>query len=262
VIKAKKSLGQNFLIDQNIIDKIIDIVEIKDKSVLEIGPGTGNLTKNILKKKPKRLLVVEKDNDLVKFIYKNFDNQIKIINDDILKIDENNLDTNILTVFGNLPYNISTEILCKWILNIKDKHFWFDQLVLMFQKEVADRIIAKFNTKNYGRLSILSNWKLEIEKICDIKPSSFYPKPKIDSSVLLLKPKLNFFPLNDPKNLEKLTRIFFMHRRKMLKKPYNLLFNGNPEIANKLDIDLSLRPQNLDFETYYKLLKEYENLRS
>jgi 16S rRNA (adenine1518-N6/adenine1519-N6)-dimethyltransferase len=262
VIKAKKSLGQNFLIDQNIIDKIIDIVEIKDKSVLEIGPGTGNLTKNILKKKPKRLLVVEKDNDLVKFLYKNFDNQIKIINDDILKIDENNLDTNILTVFGNLPYNISTEILCKWILNIKDKHFWFDQLVLMFQKEVADRIIAKFNTKNYGRLSILSNWKLEIEKICDIKPSSFYPKPKIDSSVLLLKPKLNFFPLNDPKNLEKLTRIFFMHRRKMLKKPYNLLFNGNTEIANKLDIDLSLRPQNLDFETYYKLLKEYENLRS
>jgi len=262
VIKAKKSLGQNFLIDQNIIDKIIDIVEIKDKSVLEIGPGTGNLTKNILKKKPKRLLVVEKDNDLVKFLYKNFDNQIKIINDDILKIDENNLDTNILTVFGNLPYNISTEILCKWILNIKDKHFWFDQLVLMFQKEVADRIIAKFNTKNYGRLSILSNWKLEIEKICDIKPSSFYPKPKIDSSVLLLKPKLNFFPLNDPKNLEKLTRIFFMHRRKMLKKPYNLLFNGNPEIANKLDIDLSLRPQNLDFETYYKLLREYENLRS
>ena len=262
MIKAKKSLGQNFLIDQNIIDKIIDIVEIKDKSVLEIGPGTGNLTKNILKKKPKRLLVVEKDNDLVKFLSKNFDNQIKIINDDILKIDENNLDTNILTVFGNLPYNISTEILCKWILNIKDKHFWFDQLVLMFQKEVADRIIAKFNTKNYGRLSILSNWKLEIEKICDIKPSSFYPKPKIDSSVLLLKPKLNFFPLNDPKNLEKLTRIFFMHRRKMLKKPYNLLFNGNPEIANKLDIDLSLRPQNLDFETYYKLLKEYENLRS
>ena len=262
MIKAKKSLGQNFLIDQNIIDKIIELVEIKDKSVLEIGPGTGNLTKNILKKKPKRLLVVEKDNDLVKFLYKNFDNQIKIINDDILKIDENNLDTNILTVFGNLPYNISTEILCKWILNIKDKHFWFDQLVLMFQKEVADRIIAKFNTKNYGRLSIISNWKLEIEKICDIKPSSFYPKPKIDSSVLLLKPKLNFFPLNDPKNLEKLTRIFFMHRRKMLKKPYNLLFNGNPEIANKLDIDLSLRPQNLDFETYYKLLKEYENLRS
>jgi 16S rRNA (adenine1518-N6/adenine1519-N6)-dimethyltransferase len=134
--------------------------------------------------------------------------------------------------------------------------------VLMFQKEVADRIVAKFNTKNYGRLSILSNWKLKIEKICDVQPSSFFPKPKIDSSILLLKPKLDFFPLTNPKNLEKLTRIFFMHRRKMLKKSYNQLFNGNADIANKLDINLSLRPQNLNFETYYKLSKEYENLRS
>jgi 16S rRNA (adenine1518-N6/adenine1519-N6)-dimethyltransferase len=262
LIKAKKSLGQNFLIDQNIINKIINIVEIKDKSILEIGPGTGNLTKNILEKKPKKLIVIEKDNDLAKSLKKNLEDSIKIINDDVLKIDETNLDADVLTVFGNLPYNISTEILCNWILNIRNKNFWFDNLVLMFQKEVADRIIAKFNTKNYGRLSILSNWKLEIEKICDVQPSSFFPKPKIDSSVLLLKPKLNFFPLTNPKNLEKLTRIFFMHRRKMLKKSYNLLFNGNLDIANKLNIDLNLRPQNLNFETYYKLSEEYENLRS
>jgi len=262
VIKAKKSLGQNFLIDQNIIDKIIHAVEIKDKSILEIGPGTGNLTKNILKKKPKKIIVIEKDNDLAEMLRINFDGDIKIINDDVLEVDENSLDTDVLTVFGNLPYNISTEILCNWILNIKYKNFWFDNLILMFQKEVADRIIAKFDTKNYGRLSILSNWKLKIEKICDVKPSSFFPKPKIDSSILLLKPKLDFFPITNPKNLEKLTRIFFMHRRKMLKKSYNLLFNGNPNIAKKLNIDLSLRPQNLNFETYYKLSEEYENLRS
>ena len=261
MIKAKKSLGQNFLIDQNIIDKIINIIEIKDKSILEIGPGTGNLTKNILKKKPKKLIVIEKDYELAEMLKHNLDDNIKIINDDVLKIDENSLDTEILTVFGNLPYNISTEILCNWIVNIKNNNFWFDNLVLMFQKEVAERIIAKFNTKNYGRLSILSNWKLEIEKICDVQPSSFFPKPKIDSSILLLKPKLDFFPLTNPKNLEKLTRTFFMHRRKMLKKSYNLLFNGNLEIANKLNLDLSLRPQNLNFETYYKLSKEYENLR-
>jgi len=260
LIKAKKSLGQNFLIDQNIINKIINIVEIKDKSILEIGPGTGNLTKNILEKNPKKLIVIEKDNDLAKLLKKNLEDSVKIINDDVLKIDENKLDADILTVFGNLPYNISTEILCNWILNIKNKNFWFDNLVLMFQKEVADRIIAKFNTKNYGRLSILSNWKLKIEKICDVQPSSFFPKPKINSSVLLLKPKLNFFPLTNPKNLEKLTRIFFMHRRKMLKKSYNLLFNGNLDIANKLNIDLKLRPQNLNFETYYKLSEEYNNL--
>ena len=261
-IKAKKSLGQNFLIDQNIIDNIVNSVEIKNKSILEIGPGTGNLTKNILKKKPKKLIVIEKDNALAELLKKNLDIDVKIINNDVLKIDEKKLSADILTVFGNLPYNISTEILCNWILNIQDKNFWFDNLVLMFQKEVADRIIAKFNTKNYGRLSILSNWKLEIEKICDVRPSSFFPKPKIDSSVLLLKPKLNFFPLANPKNLEKLTRIFFMHRRKMLKKSYNLLFNGNLNIANKLNIDLSLRPQNLNFETYYKLSEEYENLGS
>ena len=101
------------------------------------------MTKNILKKKPKKLIVIEKDNDLAELLKKNLDTDINIINNDVLKIDENNLDTDILTVFGNLPYNISTEILCNWILNIKNKNFWFDNLVLMFQKEVADRIIAK-----------------------------------------------------------------------------------------------------------------------
>ena len=262
MIKAKKSLGQNFLIDQNIINKIIDLVNIKDKSILEIGPGTGNLTVNILKKNPKKITVVEKDHQLAELLNKKFETKIKIINEDVLKIDENNLEKELLTVFGNLPYNISTEILCKWILNIKNKVFWFEYLILMFQKEVADRIISEFNSKHYGRLSILANWKLDIKKICDVKPYSFSPKPKVDSSILLLKPKLNFFPIKNPKNLEKLTRIFFMHRRKMLKKPYNQLFNGNSKIASKLKIDLNLRPQNLNFETYYKLTKEYENLRS
>jgi 16S rRNA (adenine1518-N6/adenine1519-N6)-dimethyltransferase len=259
-IIPKKSLGQNFLTDQNIIDKIIETVEIKNKSVLEIGPGTGNLTNNILKKNPKKILVIEKDQNLAEILKEKLDSKINIINDDVLSINENNLDKDILTVFGNLPYNISTEILCKWILNIKNNKFWFDNLILMFQKEVADRIVANFNTKNYGRLSIISNWKLEVKKICDVKPYSFFPKPKVDSSVLLLKPKLNFFPIENSKNLEKLTRVFFMHRRKMLKKPYNQLFNGDIKIANKLKINLNLRPQNLNFETYYKLSREYENL--
>ena len=262
MIKAKKSLGQNFLTDQNIIDKIVSIIEIKNKSILEIGPGTGNLTKNILKKKPKKILLIEKDYDLAQLLKENLSSDVLIINKDVLKVDENKLDDEILTVFGNLPYNISTEILCKWILNIKDKNFWFDYLILMFQKEVADRIIADFNTKNYGRLSILSNWKLDIKKIFDVKPSSFFPKPKVDSSILLIKPKLNFFEIKNSNNLEKLTRVFFMHRRKMLKKPYNILFNDNYQIAKKLKIDLNLRPQNLNFETYYKLTEEYENLRS
>ena len=261
MIVAKKSLGQNFLIDRNILEKIVDVISIKDKHILEIGPGTGNLTAFILKKKPKKFFVIEKDNELAINLEKKFSNQITIINKDILEIDETLLFEKKVTVFGNLPYNISTEILSKWIVSLKNS-FWFDHLILMFQKEVADRIIAKYNTPSYGRLSILTNWKLEIKKICDIRPECFSPKPKVVSSLLFFSPKNKPYKIKDPKNLEKVTRIFFSHRRKMLKKPFNQLFNGDQKILDKLNIDLNLRPQNLDFETYYKLTNEYENLRS
>ena len=260
MIKPKKSLGQNFLIDKNILTKIVEVTNIKNKFILEIGPGTGNLTSFILKKKPKRLFVIEKDKDLILILDNKFKKEISIINNDVLNIDEKKIINNKLTVFGNLPYNISTEILCKWILNLDQKDFWFDSLILMFQKEVADRIISKFNTSSYGRLSVLANWKLEILKICDIHPTSFSPKPKVESTLLIFKPKKNYFIFNNPKNLEKITRIFFNHRRKMIKKPYNQIFNGNKEIIKKLDINLKLRPQNLSFETYYNLTKEYEKL--
>jgi len=261
LIKAKKSLGQNFLIDRDILEKITSITNIKNKTILEIGPGTGNLTSYILKKKPKKMIIIEKDNVLATNLENKFNNQLTIINDDVLKIDETSLFEETVIVFGNLPYNISTEILSKWIINLKE-HFWFECLVLMFQKEVADRIIAETNTSNYGRLSIICNWKLNIKKICDIKPSSFFPKPKIDSSLLIFYPKKNYVKIKDPNNLEKVTRIFFNQRRKMLRKPFNQLFNGNRKVLNKLKIDLTLRPQNINLDTYYKLACEYENLRS
>ena len=261
MIKAKKSLGQNFLIDRDVLEKITNIISIKDQNILEVGPGTGNLTSFILKKKPKKVIVVEKDNDLAIKLHNDFNDQLTIINKDILEIDETSLFINKVTVFGNLPYNISTEILTKWIISMKN-NFWFDHLILMFQKEVADRIVAKYNTSKYGRLSILTNWKLNVKKILDIKPSSFSPKPKIDSSLLFFSPKKNFSKIKDPKNLEKITRVFFNHRRKMLKKPFNKIFNGNTDLLNKFNLDLNLRPQNLDFDTYYKLTMEYEKLRS
>ncbi len=261
MIKAKKSLGQNFLVDRNILEKIVNVTQITDKTILEVGPGTGNLTSFILKKKPKKIFVVEKDEDLANHLEETFKNQITIVNDDILKINESSLFESKVTVFGNLPYNISTEILSKWIKNSVED-LWFNNLILMFQKEVADRIIAKFDTSNYGRLSIISNWKLNVEKICDIKPDCFSPRPKIDSSLLFFSPKKDFFKIKNPKNLEKVTRIFFNHRRKMIKKPFNQLFNGNQKILDELNIDLNLRPQNLDFNTYYKLTEAYEKLGS
>ena len=260
MIKPKKSLGQNFLIDENILKNIVSTIEIKNKSILEVGPGTGNLTLHILKKNPKKLLVIEKDKNLTIFLKKKFQNKINIINDDILKINERNLHDEKLIVFGNLPYNISTEILAKWIVNLENENFWFENLILMFQKEVADRIISKFNSSKYGRLSILANWKLDIKKICDIKPFSFSPRPKVDSSLLFFSPKKNFYQIKNPKNLEKVTRIFFNQRRKKLKTPYNQLFEGNIDVLNKLKIDLNLRPHNLKNEIYYKLVQEYEKL--
>ena len=261
MIRAKKSLGQNFLIDKDIINKIVSTVSITDNEILEVGPGTGNLTKEILKNNPSKMYLVEKDNFLAESLKEIMDERVVIFNEDILKFDENLLSKNKIIVFGNLPYNISTEILSTWITKLKDD-CWFSDLVLMFQKEVADRIIAKFNTSTYGRLSILANWRLNINKICDISPESFSPKPKIQSSLIHFTPKKNFAEIKDPINLEKITRIFFSHRRKMLKKPFNQIFNGNTDLLNKFNLDLNLRPQNLDFETYYKLTIEYENLRS
>ena len=254
-------MGQNFLIDKNVLEKITNTTHISNKTVLEIGPGTGNLTSYILKKNPKKMFVIEKDNELASNLNNQFNKKINIINDDVLKIDETKLFKDKVIVFGNLPYNISTEILSKWIINLKND-FWFECLILMFQKEVANRIIAELNTSNYGRLSIICNWKLNIEKICDIKPESFSPRPKVNSSLLFFYPKKNFIKIEDPNNLEKITRIFFNQRRKMLKKPFNQVFNGNLKILDKLNINLNLRPQNLNFETYYKLAIEYEKLRS
>ena len=259
-IKPKKSLGQNFLIDRNVLEQIVDTVEITNKEILEIGPGSGNLTTFILKKNPKKFYVIEKDDELALLLQSKFANEITIINDDVLKISEDKISIEKLTVFGNLPYNISTEILSKWITNL-EKKIWFESLVLMFQKEVAERIIAESNTSKYGRLSILSNWKLNIKKIIDIKPQSFSPRPKVDSSLLLFTPRDKVFDLKDAKNLEMITRIFFSQRRKMLKKPFNQIFNNAKEVAEKFNIDLNLRPQNLEPEMYFKLVKEYEGLR-
>ena len=260
IIKPKKSLGQNFLIDQNIINKISDLTKINNKIVLEIGPGTGNLSSSILKHCPKKFFAIEKDKDLFLNLKKQFKDKIILINNDILKFDEYSLSKDKLIVFGNLPYNISTEILSKWILNLKDDNFWFDSLVLMFQKEVANRILAKFNTSTYGRLTVLANWKLDIKKICDINPSSFSPRPKVESSLLFFKPKKYFLKLKNSKNLETVTRIFFNQRRKMIKKPYNQLFNGDKKILKDLNLNLNLRPQNLKITDYYGIAYEYEKL--
>ena len=227
---------------------------------MEIGAGTGNLTEFLINKKPKKIYLVEKDKNLFEILKNRFDNKIEIFNEDILKFSKTSLLSNNSIIFGNLPYNISSQILIKFIFN--NEKFKFKTLVFMFQKELADRIIAHVNTSSYGRLSILCNWKFDVEKAFEISPNSFYPKPKIKSTLLIFRPKDRVFNFNDPKSLERITNIFFNQRRKKIKKQFFYLFKNNLEIINKLNIDLDLRPQNLIPETYFKLAKELEKLRN
>ena len=244
--KPKKSLGQNFLIDENIINLIVEVGDVKNNDiVIEVGPGTGNLTEKIILKKPKKLILIEKDKTLVEKLNSRFKENITLLNKDILKVEEEEFKNDKMIFFGNLPYNISSQLLVKWIrkhnLNLICK-----KMILMFQKEVADRILAKTNHRDYGRLSILSSWKLNITKI--------------KSTILLLEPKSNFFNIKNPKNLEHVTNIFFSQKRKMINKPLKILFKDIDIISKKFDLDLTKRPQNLDPMVYFNLCKEYENL--
>ncbi len=257
--KPKKSLGQNFLKDENILKLIVEKADInKNDSIIEIGPGTGNLTKEILCKMPHSITVIEKDKNLSNDLKLNFKNKINLINKDFLQIEEKDIKLSDNIILGNLPYNVSTEILIKLIKAYTN--FKYKRLLLMFQKEVADRITADFNTKNYGRLSIISQFAMDIYKIKDVKPNSFYPKPKVSSTILLFIPKKKLFKIYEIKNLEFITRIFFNHRRKMIKKPLKQIFKNFSNVVVKLNLNPNDRPQNLSTFTYYKICEEYEKL--
>ena len=191
-------------------------------------------------------------------MHKRFGNQIKIINKDILTCYKNFNYEMPIKVFGNLPYNISTKILTSFI-KIENLNKKFKKFIFIFQKEVADRIIAEENSKNYGRLSILTSWKLSGQKILDIDPKYFSPKPKVWSSIILLEPKIKIENLKKTKNLEHITNIFFNQRRKMIRKPMKQIFSNYEDVAENLNLDLNLRPQNISIEKYLEICKIYEN---
>ena len=259
-MKPKKSLGQNFLNDDRILNDIVKCGNITNNDIiLEIGPGTGNLTEKILKKNPKKLIVVEKDKELSANLLNKFGKKVNIINNDILKCYNIFKHNRPIKVFGNLPYNISTKILISFIKlpNIENN---FSKFIFVFQKEVAERIIAKYNSTYFGRLSILTSWKMNCSKIFDISPRSFYPVPKVWSSLLVFNPKHKVELLMKPKNLEHITNIFFNQRRKMIRKPMKQLFSDYENVALKLNLDLNLRPQNLPVNKYIDICKIYEKL--
>ena len=262
MFKLKKSLGQNFLVDKNIINKIVSVEILKNQNFIEIGSGSGNLSKIIIQKGIKNFLAIEKDERFCDLLGKEYVSSKNVCfeNKDILKKDLNKIDLKNVIVFGNLPYNISTQILVNFI-NLNKWPPFYKKIIFMFQKEVADRILAKSKTKQYGRLTILANYRLDIVKSFNISKNSFFPVPAVDSKVIVFKPKLNIrYRINNIKNLEHITNIFFSHRRKMIKKPLKILFKNYEKVSADLSLDLSLRPQNLSNITYYKICSHYENL--
>tara|TARA_Y100000591_G_scaffold32372_1_gene24103 strand:- start:219 stop:1001 length:783 start_codon:yes stop_codon:yes gene_type:complete len=255
---TKKSLGQNFLIDKNIIRKIVNLINIKDKNIVEIGPGTGALTSEILKKKPKSICLIEKDENLYKKLVENYFNlkQIKVYNDDILKFDLEKKIKKKSIIFGNLPYNISSQILVK-IVKFKDWPPSYTDLILMFQKELGDKILGKFKTSHYGRLSILANYKLKIVNKFLVSNNCFSPKPKVTSMVIHFQPKNNILKIKNIANLEKVSNILFSNKRKMIKKNIGKILS-RPEIDKVANLELSNRPSDIKPEIYYKITEIYE----
>jgi 16S rRNA (adenine1518-N6/adenine1519-N6)-dimethyltransferase len=256
---SKKSLGQNFLNDKNIIKKIISSTYIKGRHVIEIGPGEAALTTEILNQKPESLTVIEKDNNLAKKLKIKFSNykKIKVYNDDILKFNLEKILNENCIIFGNLPYNISSQILVK-IIKFKNWPPKFTDLILMFQKELAEKITGKHLTKNYGRLSILTNYRLNVLKKFTVSPNCFFPKPKVTSMVIHFKPKIqNLYNIKKIDMLEKITNIFFSNKRKMINKNIVKLLKEK-EINKISDLKMNLRPADLKPETYFKITEIYE----
>ena len=258
---VKKSLGQNFLKDLNIIKKIINLTDVANKDILEIGPGRGALTEQILKNNPRSLTLVEKDTTLFNELkVKYSDNRsVKIYNKDILKFNlEEKLIRNTI-IFGNLPYNISSQILVR-LIKFKKWPPNYSGLILMFQKEMAERIIGKFGTSKYGRLSILTNYRLNILNKFNVSPNCFFPKPKINSTVIHFKPHSKNQNILDIENLEKITNIFFSNKRKMINKNVKKIFKSSKNIKLIKNLNLKARPQDLEPKKYYEITEFFEKI--
>ena len=234
-LMAKKALGQNFLLDRNITDKIIRLSlnaqnknDFNNEFVYEIGPGPGGLTRSILSNNPQKLTVVEMDERCIAIMNEikgKVGEKLETINGDALKENFGTKDKSPRHIISNLPYNISVPLLVGWLKDIQS----FSSLTLMFQKEVADRITAPTKCKDYGRISILSQLLCKIDRLLDINPNCFVPAPKIWSSVLLFRPLDNILTEKQINNIEKLKSLAFGQRRKMIRQSLKSI----PDIENK-----------------------------
>ena len=247
----KKSLGQNFIQNKDFIFKLSTLIKSDDDTnIFEIGPGMGALTNELVKKRFKNLYLIEKDFSLAQKLKHKFKNNksIAVFNSDAIDFEYELINKNQKSlIIGNLPFNISTQLLINWIVNYSWPPF-YSKMILMFQKEVADRIIAEHNKKSYSRISVLSQSRCEIKVLLNAPSSIFFPMPKVDGTILEFIPITKYLDV-DIANLQKLLKKSFEHRRKKIKtslKDYNYLLK-------RFGIDEGLRAENLSVDDYCKL---------
>ena len=257
-LTAKKSLGQHFLLDRNLNDRIVNRalgknVDLSNYTIIEIGPGPGGLTRSILECNPRELIAIEKDTRCIKAISDlkaEYKNKLVIKQSNALNINLSELGTKPIQIIANLPYNIGAPLLIKWL---KQAHH-INQMTLMFQKEVVDRLIAKPSSKAYGRLSVITQWLCHTKFEFDINSRAFTPPPNVTSSLITLKPRPNITSKPKFENMEKVTAAAFGQRRKMLRTSLKSLDINM--IA--LGINPELRAENLTVEEYVSLANAIE----
>ena len=258
----KKSLGQNFILDLNITNKIAQLAQCSHKDLIEIGPGLGSLTRSMFIEDARSIIAIEKDKRSIHYLSDLKDicgDKLILINGDALKLPLESFAPFPKSIIGNLPYNISTRLLTSWLRQIHYNQFIFiENITITIQKELADRMISLNGNKKYGRLSVFIHLLSNTQKLLELTPSVFYPEPKVFSSVISINPlKKPRYEVN-LKTFEKITMLAFGQRRKMLRTSLKTI--GGSELLKKADIDETKRPENLSTKDFCNLSNTYDQL--
>lgn len=261
-LSAQKKLGQNFILDTNLLDKIARSSKLRDPepfdggTVIEVGPGPGGVTRAILENGAKNVTVIEKDErclELLRDIQAAYPGRLNVLNADALDIAADRLGTPPRSIIANLPYNVGTLLLTGWLKRIDA----FSSLTLMFQKEVAERLTARPKTPDYGRLSIMTQWLCEAEILFTVAPACFVPPPKVTSAVVFLKPRKAPLAPAGRDLLEKVTAAAFGQRRKMLRSSLKPL--GNPEeLCAAANVPVTARAEEVGIEAFCAMARLLE----
>jgi 16S rRNA (adenine1518-N6/adenine1519-N6)-dimethyltransferase len=264
-LSARKSLGQNFLLDLNLTARIARAAgPLEDATVIEIGPGPGGLTRALLALGAAHVIAVEHDERVIpalEAIARRYPGRLEIVNADALTFDPKPyLGSSKAKIVANLPYNIGTNLLIGW-LSIEPWPPWYDMMVLMFQREVAERIVARENEEAYGRLGVLANWRAETKILFDISPAAFVPQPKVTSSVVRLVPREKPEPC-DRRALEQVAAAAFNQRRKMLRQSLKSLPADPLELLAAADIDPTRRAETVPISGFVAMARELTDIRN